>query len=181
MRRVPRLAFALPLVAAIAASAAQPAVAAVPAPGTDLSGGYSYTHAGEANLHGWGLSASHAIRGSLRLLADVSGHYGSFAGADLSQLGLLAGVRYGWGTGRFRPFADVLLGGVRTSVSVGAGEAAVSEADTDWGVAFGGGADYGLSDRWALRGLFHLRLLKGEGAWDSDPRLSIGVAYRLGR
>lgn len=181
MRRVPRPAYALALVAGLAASAARPAGAAVPARGTDLSGGYSYTHAGEANLHGWGLSASHPIRGSLRLLADVSGHYGSFAGADLSQLGLLAGARYGWGEGRLRPFADALLGGVRTSVSAGDGEASVSDADTDWGVALGGGTDYGLSDRWALRGLFHLRLLKGEGAWDTDPRLSISVAYRLGR
>lgn len=181
MRRVPRPAYALALVAGLAASAARPAGAAVPARGTDLSGGYSYTHAGEANLHGWGLSASHPIRGSLRLLADVSGHYGSFAGADLSQLGLLAGARYGWGAGRLRPFADALLGGVRTSVSAGDGEASVSDADTDWGVALGGGTDYGLSDRWALRGLFHLRLLKGEGAWDTDPRLSISVAYRLGR
>jgi outer membrane protein with beta-barrel domain len=181
MRGVPHRAFALALVAGLAATAVQPAVAAVPSAGADLSGGYSYTHAGEADLHGWGLSASYPIRGSLRLLADVSGHYGSFAGADLNQLGLLGGARYGWGKGRLRPFADALLGGVRTSVSVGAGEASVSDADTDWGVAFGGGVDYELSTRWALRGLLHLRLLKGEGAWDTDPRLSIGVAYRLSR
>ena len=178
MRRVPLLAFALPLAAGLAAIAVQPAVAAVPSAGTDLFGGYSFTHAGEANLHGWGLSASHPFRGSLRLLADVSGHYGSFAGADLSQLGVLAGARYGWGEGRLRPFADALLGGVRTSVKVGAGETSVSDADTDWGVAFGGGVDYGLSHCWVLRGLFHLRLLKGEGSWDTDPRISIGVAYR---
>jgi opacity protein-like surface antigen len=181
MRAVPRPAFALAVVAVLAATAVRPAVAAVPSAGTDLFGGYSYTHAGEANLHGWGLSASHPIRGPLRLLADVSGHYGSFAGADLGQLGVLAGARYGWGEGRLRPFADALLGGVRTSVEVGAGETSASDADTDWGVAFGGGVDYGLSHRWAVRGLFHLRLLNGEGTWDTDPRLSIGVTYRLGR
>jgi hypothetical protein len=57
----------------------------------------------------------------------------------------------------------------------------VSDADADWGLAFGGGADYRLGDRWAARGLVHLRLLRGEGTLDTDPRLAVGVVYRLGR
>ena len=57
----------------------------------------------------------------------------------------------------------------------------VSDSDTDWGVALGGGADYRLKGRWSLRGLFHLRLLEGEGAWDADPRFAVGAVYRLER
>jgi hypothetical protein len=150
-------------------------------PSSDLFGGYSYTHAGEASLHGWGLSGSYRLRGALGLVADLSGHYGSFAGANLGQLGLMAGARWSGRAGRLRPFAEGLLGGVRTSASIDVAGTSVSDADTDWGLAFGGGADYPLSGRWAVRGLVHLRLLRGEGTWDTDPRFSVGAVYRFRR
>ena len=66
-------------------------------------------------------------------------------------------------------------------MSVDLGDASLSEADTDWGLALGGGLDYGLSRRWAVRALVHLRFLSGEGAWDTDPRLAVGAVFRLGR
>jgi opacity protein-like surface antigen len=112
---------------------------------------------------------------------DLSGHDGSFAGADFDQIGLMAGGRWSPLRGRFRPFADGLVGLVRTSLSVDTGDASVSDADSDWGFALGGGLDFGLSERWSVRGLFHLRLLSGEGNWDSDPRFAVGFVYRLGR
>ena len=93
----------------------------------------------------------------------------------------MAGARWTWRSGRLSPFAEGLLGGARTSTSVDVAGASVSDADTDWGLAFGGGADYRLGDRWAARGLVHLRLLRGEGALDTDPRIAVGVVYRLGR
>jgi hypothetical protein len=148
-------------------------------PSADLCAGYSYTHAGEAGLQGWGLSGSYPLRGAVSLVAELSGHYGSFAGASLRELGFMAGARWSARGGRLRPFAEGLLGGVRTSVDVA--DASVSDADTDWGLSLGGGADYRLSGRWAARGLFHLRLLRGQGTWDTDPRFSVGVVYRLGR
>ena len=160
---------------------AAPAGSATAAPAADLFGGYSYTHAGEASLHGWGLSGAYRLRGPLSLVADLTGHYGSFAGADLSQLGFMAGARWTWHAWRLRPFAEGLLGGARTSTSLEVAGASVSDADTDWGLALGGGADFPLNDRWAVRALVHLRLLSGEGALDTDPRLSVGAVYRLGR
>ena len=57
----------------------------------------------------------------------------------------------------------------------------MSDSDTDWGFAFGGGLDYGLSKKWSARGLFHLRLVEGEGNWDADPRFAVGFVYRFGR
>jgi hypothetical protein len=66
-------------------------------------------------------------------------------------------------------------------VSVDSGGASISEAETDWGVAIGGGADYTLAGAWSLRGLVHLRMLDGEGGWDTDPRFAVGVSYRIGR
>jgi hypothetical protein len=146
-----------------------------------LFAGYSYTEAGDASLHGLGLSGSYPLGAALSLVVDVSGHDGSFAGADLGQLALLAGARWSPSSGRLRPFAEGLLGGVRTSVSVDVGGATISDADSDWGLALGGGLDYGLDARWALRALVHVRLVHGEGAWDTDPRLAVGAVLRLGR
>lgn len=143
--------------------------------------GYSYGKAGDASLHGLGLSGSYPLGGALSLVLDLSGHDGSFAGADLGQIGLLAGARWRLGSGRWRPFAEGLLGGARTSASVDVGDARVSDADWDFGLALGGGVDYGPGGRWSLRGLVHLRLLNGEGSWDSDPRFAVGAVYRLGR
>ncbi len=53
--------------------------------GPDVFAGYSYTRAGDANLNGWELSGSLPYRRRLRLAVDLSGHYGSFGGADLKQ------------------------------------------------------------------------------------------------
>lgn len=156
-------------------------------PGPDVFLGYSYTKAGEASLNGWQLSGSYPLGtsllgGSLRLAGDLSGHYGSFAQADLSQLTFLAGARCAWAKGRFAPFAEVLLGGVRTKTSVPLSDAtSISESDTDWGGALGGGVDYRLSGPWSARAAIDLLLLHAEGAWESDPRLSLGVVYRFGR
>jgi hypothetical protein len=174
------LAVALGLAASLAGAAprrAAPAKSVSP----ELFAGYSYTKAGEASLHGLGLSGSYPLGATLSLVVDLSGHDGSFAGADLGQLGLMAGARWSPSSARLRPFAEGLLGGVRTSVSVDVAGARVSDADSDWGVALGGGVDYRLNGRWSLSGLVHLRLLHGEGAWDSDPRFVVGAVYRLGR
>ena len=178
--RAPALVAALGLATSVAGAAprkAAPSRSVSP----ELFAGYSYAEAGDASLHGLGLSGSYPLGATLALVLDVSGHDGSFAGADLGQLALLAGARWSPASGRIRPFAEGLLGGVRTSVSVDVGGASLSEADSDLGVALGGGLDYGLNTRWALRALVHLRFVHGEGAWDTDPRLAVGAVFRLGR
>jgi hypothetical protein len=151
-----------------------------PAPAPDLFAGYSYTKAGEASLHGWQLGGSYPLGQSLRLVVDLNGHYGSFAQADLTQLTFLAGARWVWAKGRFVPFVEGLLGGARTKTSVDLSSGSITDTDTDWGPAFGGGVDYRFADRWAARAQVDLLVLRAEGAWESDPRLSLGVVYRLG-
>jgi len=168
------------MVAAGGASRRSPSPASSAA-GPDVFLGYSYTRAGEASLHGWQLSGSYPLKGALRLVADLNGHYGSFAQADLGQLSFLAGARRLWTKGPFLPFAEVLLGGVRTKTSVVLPNGTLSDSDTDWGGALGGGVEYHLASRWAARAQLDLLLLRAEGSWESDPRLSIGVVYRLGR
>ena len=68
---------------------------------------------------------------------------------------------------------------MRTKTSVP--DASISDSDTDWGGALGGGLDYRLSGPWAVRAQADLLLLRAEGAWESDPLFSLGIVYRLGR
>jgi hypothetical protein len=149
------------------------------APGPGLFAGYSYTRAGEAGLHGWQLGGSYPLGPSLRLVADLSGHYGSFAQADLSQLTFLAGARWMWIRGRFAPFAEALVGGVRTKTGVDLIRGRITDTDTDWGPVLGGGLDYRFAERWSARFQIDLLVLRAEGAWEADPRLSLGVVYRF--
>jgi len=162
--------------AAAAAKATRAPVRAGADSGPEIFVGYSFLQAGEANLNGWELSGSFRWRRSLRLVADLSAHFGSFAGGDVRQVNLLAGARYTRpGSGRLRPFAEVLLGGARSTSSFDV----LSTSATAWGSAIGAGADYRLRGRWSVRGHAHLLLLHSNGAWDADPRVSVGVAYRF--
>lgn len=158
-------------------SSGTPTVAASP---FDLFLGYTYTEAGQAGLHGLQLTGTFPLGRSLRIVVDVAGHRGSFAQADLSQITLLAGARWTPAAGRFAPFVEALLGGVRTKTSVSLSDGSLSDSDSDWGTAFGGGVDYPVSSRWAARAEFDLFVLRAEGAWEMDPRLSVGVVYRFG-
>jgi opacity protein-like surface antigen len=149
------------------------------ASGPDVFGGYSYTHAGDAGLNGWELGGSVPFRGRLRFAADLSGHYGSFAGANLGQLSFLVGPRMAWRFRQVTPFAQILVGAVRGSTSFDA--AAVSESHTHLGTTLGGGIDYRLSRHWAARAQADLLFLRADGAWDTDPRLALGAVYRFAR
>jgi len=98
------------------------------------------------------LSGSVPARPSVRLMADLSGHYGSFAGASLRQ----------------------------TSHTTSKFEAAsLSSGDTAWGGALGIGTGYRVARRGALRGHADYLLLHSGGGWDGDPRLSLGAAYHF--
>jgi opacity protein-like surface antigen len=164
------------------AFAAPPRTAKAPSPSTpDVFLGYSYTHAGEANLNGIGLSGSFPVGDQLSLVLDLSGHTGSFAGADLDQLGLMAGARWRFTTGPLRPFAEGLMGLVRNKSTVDTGAGTVGDSESDWAFALGGGLDYEIASQWAVRALFHLRFIHGEGVWDTDPRFALGASYRFGR
>jgi hypothetical protein len=172
------------LAGAVASAAAPPArlKGAKPTPRErpNVFLGYSFTQAGSANLNGGHVSASYPLWRSLSLVGDLSGHYGSFAGADLSQYELLAGVRRYWHSNRIRPFAEVLAGGVRHEATVAASDATLTSTGTDLALCPGFGADYRLTRTWAARAVFDLLLVRG-GGWEADPRLSLGAVYRFGR
>jgi hypothetical protein len=136
--------------------------------------------AGSARLHGGQVSISHPFWRSISLVGDLSGHFGSYAGADLTQYELLAGGRRYWRWSSFRPFAEVLVGVVRHETSAGTSEGEIRSTGTDLAVAPGVGADHGLTDAWSARAALDLLLVRA-GGWEADPRLSLGVVYRFGR
>src|SRR5258708_14783108 len=60
------------------------------APRAELFAGYSFVRSDQRNLNGWNASLAVGLAGSLSLVADASGHYGS---AGRRQLNLMAGAR----------------------------------------------------------------------------------------
>src|SRR5262249_45357824 len=115
---------------------------------------------------------------TLRLVADLGGDYGSFAGADIKQLTFLAGVRLvGRQPGRLQPFGELLVGGAHSTSTF----ADISASTTAWGGCVGGGADYRITGRGSARGQLHGLLLPGNGSWDFAPRVSLGLSSRFRR
>ena len=132
-------------------------------------------------MHGWHTALAWGVWGRIGLLLDVSGHLGSDAeGTDVSLLSVMAGPRFTFGDGRFRPFVHVIGGIVRSKASISVFDIEISESTTDFGGAAGGGVDVGLGDRWALRVAGDYRVVKIDDETVSDPRFSAGVVYRFG-
>ena len=149
--------------------------------GPDVSAAYSFLGAGEAHLHGAGLSASFRFRPRWRLLADLSLHSGSFAGTHVKQTNFMAGARRLFSPGRhWQPFAQAMLGGAHSTTTF-EGSEALSASQTSGGGAVGLGTDYRLSPQWAIRGQGDYLILHSSAGWDGDPRLSLGLAYRFPR
>jgi len=168
---------------ASAAQRARPAAkpAASDPSGPDVSAAYSFLRAGEAHLHGADVSASFRFRPRWRLLADLSIHSGSFAGARLKQTNFMAGARRLFSPGRhWQPFAQLVLGGAHSTSKFEGSEVLIS-SQTSWGGAPGLGTDYRVSPHWAIRGQFDYLILQSTAGWDGDPRLSMGLAYRFPR
>jgi len=149
--------------------------------GPDVSASYSFLRAGEAHLHGADFSASFPFQPKWRLLADLSVHSGSFAGAHLKQTNFMGGARRLFSSGRhWQPFAQAMLGGARSTSKFESSDVLIS-SQTSWGGSLGLGTDYRLSPRWALRGQADYLILHSSGGGDGDPRLSVGLAYRFPR
>jgi len=81
--------------------------------------------------------------------------------------------------GRLSPFAQVLFGGERIGVSAsGFG----STSDSSFAMAFGGGADYELTNHVSLRVIQAEYLYtKFGGTHQNNARISAGVVYRWGK
>jgi hypothetical protein len=175
------------------------ALSAQDIPKAELSLGYSLLRfsTDRVTTHGWNVAIAPNINKNLAIVFDFAGHYGnldevSFFGNsrwDVKSYSVMMGPRASQVVGgRWRPFAQFLVGYHRTTYDVDItsfGEPLV-DVDTQSGVTAtaGGGLDFLASDRFAIR-LFQAEYavhrfedinFKGEGA-----RIGVGIIFRLGR
>jgi hypothetical protein len=141
---------------------------------------------GGASMSGWEASAEGKYFPWLSAVADLSWHYGGRASncvigtcptfrLNASRDTLLFGPRVSITYGRYRPFAELLLG-VGYQSDKGGG---ISNSDLSFATGIGGGVDYHLVRSVALRGQFDIVHTSFFGFGQNDPRISTGVVFRF--
>ncbi len=166
------LAFLVTIAAPLAAAERQ---------GTDLFAGYSFAKVDDVGRHGADVALGFDI-GPIDGFADASAHWGSGEGTSLDDLTLMAGpgVRFGK-RGRVVVFVRALAGLVRDRASITVLDVDISESSSRFGVLAGGGLDFPIAKRLALRA-------QGDYLWNDVPeglkssgfRASAGLVYRFG-
>lgn len=160
---------------------AAPAMAAeAAAPKVELFGGYSYAKDGDQSLHGGEFSLAVGLTRWIAVEADVSAHRGSELSLSTSRLFFLGGPRFAYRARGFTVFTHYLAGGVRTRAGITVLGVDITESQTDFAMAFGGGIDVRLSDRWAVRAQADYTIIRTGGSSENEPRLSAGAVYRIG-
>ena len=130
------------------------------------------------NLNGWEASVEGKFLPWIGLVADVDGHYGShnFSGtsADITAHNVLFGPRVSVQVQRFRPFAEFLVGVGHISRSNG-----ISDSDTNYAEAVGGGLDYRVLGPVAIRGELDWTNTHFYGEGQNGVRFSTGIALHF--
>ena len=167
------------IAAAALLSLAFPAAAAA----GDVAGGYSFerTNGDDAvSRHGWNVSAAMGLTGSISLVADAGGHYGSSEGVDTRQLTIMGGPRFYYlRSSRYSLFAQFLAGLLRETASVKVLDVTISESESRLGILSGAGLDVKAGGRWSVRlsGDYEWSTKDGDGR--SGFRAGVGAAWRF--
>jgi hypothetical protein len=152
--------------------------------------GYSYYNTSlstidRASTNGWEGSLEGKVFPFLGIVADFDGHYGSqnFAGvcpngsacevnANIAAHNVLFGPRVSASVGKFRPFAEAMVGIGHASISGG-------PSDNSFASAIGGGLDYKIIRpiAWRFQGDYvHTHLY---GIAQNNVRISTGIVLRF--
>jgi len=130
------------------------------------------------NSNGWDASLEGKLVPFLGLVVDVDGHYGSgtFAGtnADVAAHNVLFGPRVSAQVQGFRPFAEFLVGAGHISRSNG-----ISDSDTSFANAVGGGLDYRVAGPVSIRGQLDWIETRFYGQTQNGVRFSTGIAIHF--
>jgi len=168
-------------------------------PGGNVFVGYSYMSAdlassGRTNLNGWNGSVEGKFLPFIGIVGDVSGNYGGSlpvnviacqgvvpvngcptASASTNIHSFLFGPRVSASVGKFRPFAQALIGAAHISESA----SGFSDSDTSFAYALGGGIDYHLIPlvSWRVQGdLLKTRFF---GNTQDNVRISTGIVVHF--
>jgi hypothetical protein len=169
--------------------------------GGDAFFSYSYVHGeafshsravqasgGTARMSGWEVSAEGKYLSWLGVVADLDWHYGGHNTTSCAPGGvctrfrlnasrdtLMFGPRASITSGKYRPFAEFLLG-VAYQSDKGGG---ISNSDLTKAFGFGGGLDYSLLPAVAARAQLHSIHTVFFGKSQYDPRFSLGLVFRF--
>ncbi len=144
---------------------------------------------GWESAHGWGLGVTRNLNKNIGLTADFEGQYGralspfSFGISvpevapreihNFASYQLMFGPQISQRAGRLTHFAHALFGIYQTKGG---------NPVTDFAMAFGGGVDLSLSQRWAVRAI-DVDFLREKRAvpWQNHVRIQTGIVFRFGR
>jgi peptidoglycan-associated lipoprotein len=161
----------------------------------DLSVGYQYIGANAPpgasdhfSLQGGYVSGSYVLNSWISIAGEFSGEHASKIsqlGQDVTLMTFTGGPRITRNYGRFTPFAEALFGGAHAGNSYfPQGSTGSSSSATSWAMQLGGGLDFRLNDRWAIRvpTVHYLRTAFPNGSTDDQNQLMIGggVVFHFG-
>jgi opacity protein-like surface antigen len=152
-------------------------------PKADVFGGYSWAG---GNFHGWNASVTGNITKRFGIVADFSGHYGSEIDGPLlvneNAHSFLVGPRFTFRGKRVSPFVYTVFGVTRFHASATVSGQRLSDTDTGFSSAVGGGLDIKLNDRVAVRA-FQIDYFRPNffGEAHNRGRLAFGLVINLGK
>ena len=115
---------------------------------------------------GWFASVAVDLAGPLALAGDASGSYKSMGGLDIDLSmnihTVMGGPRLVWRTGRVAPYGQMLFGVARFATTFTIPGETLSDAQTHFAMAPGGGIDLRFSDRGAVRLGASIRWIRSE-------------------
>ena len=150
-------------------------------PRVQVFGGYSYTRydtgsfgfSSPTGLNGYTFSPAYNVIRGFGVVAELSGQYKT--GANLRDIAV--GPQFLYARGNMLFSAHLLIGEARSLIQVGG-----PQEDSARVVSFGGGLDYSLSPRFAVRAFqvdyVHTSLFK---TTQDNLRFSTGLVYRWGK
>jgi len=145
--------------------------------------GYSYDHTAisqgdNGSLNGWDATLEGKFAPWIGLVTDIDGHYGSRSypgfSANVTEHNFLFGPRVSLQVQRFRPFGEFLIGASHVRRSNG-----ISDSNTSFANAVGGGLDYRVAGPLAIRGQLDWVTTRFYGATQNGVRLSTGIALHF--
>ena len=171
----------LPLALATLLALAAP-LAAAERQGSDLFAGYSFAKIDNVNRNGGNAAVGFDLFGPIDGFVDASAHWGSRGDESLADLTLMAGPGARFGTrGGMVFFVRALAGLVNDRASIAVLDVDISESSSRLGVLVGGGLDFPITKKLALRAQGdYLWNDVAEGSKASGFRASAGMVYRFG-
>jgi len=162
-------------------------------------GGYSYVYpdfslTGTTGMSGWNASATFGLKHHMGIVADFSGYYPGYnfgcsgCGQSAKVHTFLFGPQVSFTRGRVTPFARFLLGDTHMTTALdGVPNYQTFTSNNSFTFGAGGGVDFGLTSRFALRGQVDW-LRNGFQTTDNQrsneihpnvARISTGIVFRF--